>query len=70
LLPHALRLLRSPVPGPQKDLPAGDSIERVDLPQSPLAERLVKDMEAALGSENRGEAERFTQALLNDLARG
>jgi len=44
-----------------------DSIERVDLPQSPLAEGLVKDMEAALGSENRGEAERFAQALLNDL---
>ena len=44
-----------------------DSIERVDLPQSPLAERLVKDMEAALASENRGEAERFAQALLNDL---
>jgi len=44
-----------------------DSIERVDLPQSPSAERLVKDMEAALASENRGEAERFAQALLNDL---
>jgi hypothetical protein len=44
-----------------------DSIERVDLPRSPSAERLVKDMEAALASENRGEAERFAQALLNDL---
>ena len=44
-----------------------DSIERVELPQSPSAERLVKDMEAALASENRGEAERFAQALLNDL---
>jgi len=44
-----------------------DSIERVDLPQSPSAERLVKDMEAALASENRGETERFAQALLNDL---
>jgi len=44
-----------------------DSIERVDLPQSPSAERLVNDMESALASENRGEAERFAQALLNDL---
>ena len=44
-----------------------DSIERVDLPQSPSDERLVKDMEAALASENRGQAERFAQTLLNDL---
>jgi hypothetical protein len=44
-----------------------DSIDRVDLPQSPSGERLVNDMEVALASENRGEVERFAQALLNDL---
>jgi hypothetical protein len=44
-----------------------DSIDRVDIPQSPSGERLVNDMEVALASENRGEVERFAQALLNDL---
>jgi hypothetical protein len=44
-----------------------DAIDRVDLPQGPAPEGLVNDMETALAAENRGEVERFAQALLTDL---
>ena len=44
-----------------------DAIERVDLPPGPALQGLVGDLERALAHENRGEAERLGQALLNDL---
>jgi hypothetical protein len=44
-----------------------DAIDKVELPHGPSVERLLRDMELALAAENRGEAERFAQALLNDL---
>jgi hypothetical protein len=44
-----------------------DAIERVDLPPGPALQGLVADLERALASENRGEAERLGQSLLNDL---
>src|SRR5262245_46002769 len=44
-----------------------DAIERVDLPAGTDLQGLVDDLERALMRENRGEAERFGQVLLNDL---
>lgn len=44
-----------------------DAIERVDLPAGPSLESLVDEIERALVRENRGEAERRGQALLNEL---
>ena len=44
-----------------------DAIERVDLPPGPTSNALLKDLEVALATENRGEAERYGQTLLNDL---
>jgi hypothetical protein len=44
-----------------------DAIERVELPPGPALQGLVDDLERTLAHENRGEAERLGQALLNDL---
>lgn len=44
-----------------------DAIERVELPPGASLEGLLAGMERALGSENRGEAERLGQKLLDDL---
>jgi hypothetical protein len=44
-----------------------DAIERVDLPPGPALDTLLQQMELALRSENRGEAERLGQGLSNDL---
>jgi hypothetical protein len=44
-----------------------DAIERVDLPPGTAPQELVDELEHALLRENRGEAERLAQALLNDL---
>jgi hypothetical protein len=45
-----------------------DAIEKVDLPHGPSIEGLLRDMEMALAAENRGEVERFAQALVSDLS--
>jgi hypothetical protein len=44
-----------------------DAIERVELPPGASLDELLAGMERALGSENRGEAERLGQKLLDDL---
>jgi hypothetical protein len=44
-----------------------DAIERVELPPGPPLHELLRQLETALRAENRGEAERLGQALLNDL---
>ena len=44
-----------------------DAIERVDLPPGPGLDRLLGDIERALRVENRAEAERQTQSLVNEL---
>jgi len=44
-----------------------DAIERVDLPPGSALDALLQEMELALHSENRGEVERYGQALTNDL---
>jgi hypothetical protein len=46
-----------------------DAIERVELPPGTPLAGLLRDMERALQSQNRGEVERLGQALLNDLTR-
>jgi hypothetical protein len=46
-----------------------DAIERVELPPGAPLDQVLKDLERALQSENRGEAERLAQALLGDLTR-
>jgi hypothetical protein len=45
-----------------------DGIVRVDLPAGPPFDALLADLEVALRSENRGEVERLSQALLSELA--
>jgi hypothetical protein len=45
-----------------------DAIERLELPHGPPLRDLLRDLEVALRAENRGEVERFSQALLTDLA--
>jgi hypothetical protein len=54
-------------PARKKIYRQSDAIERVDLPPGPPLDGLLQRLETALGSENRGEAERLGQALLNDL---
>jgi hypothetical protein len=54
-------------PARKKIYRQSDAIERVDLPPGPPLDELLQRLETALGSENRGEAERLGQALLNDL---
>jgi hypothetical protein len=54
-------------PARQRIYLRSDAIDKVDLPQGASLERLIQDMEVALRTENRGEAERFAQTLLNDL---
>lgn len=44
-----------------------DAIERVNLPPGRSLDELLQQLETALRTENRGEAERLGQALLNDL---
>jgi hypothetical protein len=46
-----------------------DAIERVDLPPGPSLDGLAAEIERALVHENRGEAERLGQTLLNDLSK-
>jgi len=54
-------------PARKKIYRQSDAIERVDLPPGPALDGLLQQMETALRSENRGEAERLAQALSNDL---
>jgi hypothetical protein len=46
-----------------------DAIDRVELPPGPALDRLLGDIERALRVENRGEVERQTQSLVNELTR-
>jgi hypothetical protein len=46
-----------------------DAIERVELPPGATLDALLADIERALLGENRGEVERLTQSLVNDLTR-
>ncbi len=54
-------------PARQRIYRRSDAIERVDLPPGPALQDLAGDLERALACENRGEAERLGQRLLNDL---
>jgi hypothetical protein len=56
-------------PSRQRIYLRSDAIERVDLPAGTDLQGLVDDLERALARENRGEAERFGQVLLNDLTK-
>ena len=56
-------------PSRQRIYLRSDAIERVDLPAGTDLQGLVDDLEHALARENRGEAERFGHALLNDLTK-
>jgi len=51
----------------QKIYRQSDAIERVDLPPGRPFDGLLRQLETALHAENRGEAERLGQALLDDL---
>jgi len=55
-------------PARQRVYLKSDAIDRVELPPGPPLQDLLKDMEVALASENRGEVERHAQALVSDLA--
>jgi hypothetical protein len=46
-----------------------DAIDRVDLPPGPALDPLLGEIERALRVENRGEVERQTQSLVNELTR-
>jgi hypothetical protein len=54
-------------PARKKIYRQSDAIERVDLPRGRALDELLQQLESALRAENRGEAERFGQALLDDL---
>jgi hypothetical protein len=54
-------------PARQKIYRQSDAIERVDLPPGRPLDGLLRQLETALHAENRGEAERLGQALLDDL---
>jgi len=54
-------------PARKKIYRQSDAIERVDLPAGRPLDALLPQLETALRAENRGEAERLGQALLDDL---
>ena len=54
-------------PARQRIYRQSDAIQRVNLPPGPLFDELLQHLETALRTENRGEAERLGQSLLNDL---
>jgi hypothetical protein len=54
-------------PARQRIYRQSDAIQRVNLPPGPLSDELLQHLETALRTENRGEAERLGQSLLNDL---